>query len=67
VRPDDQPGRRSQIGGGLAVFIGMVWLVAVPSGPPGAQVDIHKAGWIFLMVGIFGLAVGTLGRWLYLK
>jgi len=59
-------GRRSQVGGGLAVFIGILWLVLVPPAPPGAVVDLHRGGMAFLVVGIFGLAVGTLGRWYYL-
>ena len=67
MRPDQEPGRRAQIGGGLAAFIGIVWLIAVRPAPPGAPVDIHKMGWAFLVVGIFGLAIGTLGRWFYLE
>ncbi len=64
---DQELGRRSQIGGGLAAFIGVLWLVFVLSAPPGAPVDIHKAGWAFLVVGIFGLIAGTLGRWFFLN
>jgi len=64
---DQEPGRRAQIGGGLAAFIGIVWLLFVDSAPPGGPVDIHKAGWAFLVVGIFGLVFGTLGRWFLLK
>ena len=59
-------GRRSQVGGGLAALIGILWLVFVPSAPPGAPVDLHRGGLAFLVVGIFGLAAGTLGRWYYL-
>ena len=59
-------GRRSQVGGGLAVFIGILWLVFVPPAAPGALVDLRRGGMAFLVVGIFGLAVGTLGRWYYL-
>jgi len=64
---DQEPGRRSQIGGGLAAFIGLVWLVAVPPASAGALVDVHKIGWAFLAVGIFGLVVGTLFRWFYVN
>jgi len=67
MRPDGEPGRRSQIGGLLAAFIGIVWLIEIPSEPPGAPVDIHKAGWAFLLIGIFGLVAGTVGRWFYLR
>lgn len=59
-------GRRSPGGGGLAVFIGILWLVFVPPALPGAPVDFLRGGVAFLVVGIFGLAVGTLGRWYYL-
>jgi hypothetical protein len=59
-------GRRSQVGGGLAVFIGILWLVFVSPAPAGAPVDLHRGGLAFLVVGIFGVAVGTLGRWYYL-
>ena len=64
---DQEPGRRAQIGGALAAFIGVVWLVFVPSAPADSPVDIHRAGWAFLVVGIFGLVFGTLGRWFLLK
>jgi hypothetical protein len=59
-------GRRSQVGGALATLIGALWLVFVPPAPPGAPVDLRRGGLAFLVVGIFGLAVGTLGRWYYL-
>lgn len=57
---DQEPGRRPQIGGGLAAFIGIVWLVGVKPAPPGALVDAHKIAWAFLVVGILGLVAGTL-------
>jgi hypothetical protein len=56
-------GRRAQVGGGLAVFIGLIWLMFVSPAPPGALVDWHRGGLAFLAVGIFGLAIGTFGRW----
>jgi hypothetical protein len=59
-------GRRSQVGGALAVFIGILWLVFVPPAAAGALVDVHRGGLAFLVVGIFGIAVGSLGRWYYL-
>jgi len=59
-------GRRSQVGGALAVFIGILWLVFVPPAPVRAPVDLHRGGLAFLVVGIFGAAVGSLGRWYYL-
>jgi hypothetical protein len=59
-------GRRAQVGGGLAVFIGLLWLGLVPPAPPGILVDLHRGWMAFVVVGIFGLAVGTFGRWYYL-
>jgi hypothetical protein len=59
-------GRRSQIGGGLAVFLGVLLFLATPPAPPGAPVDIHKMAMLFIAVGIFGIAVGTFARWYFL-
>jgi hypothetical protein len=59
-------GRRPQIGGGLAVFLGVLLLVATPPAPPGAPVDVHQMAIISIVVGVFLIAVGTLARWYYL-
>jgi hypothetical protein len=59
---DRQPGRRLQVGGGLATGIGILLLIFLHAPPPGSPVDIHKIGWAFLTVGIFGVAAGTIGR-----
>ena len=59
-------GRRSQAGGGIAAFIGLLLLVATPPSPPGAGVNVHQMAMIFIAVGIFAVAAGTLARWFYL-
>jgi len=59
-------GRRSQVGGGLAVFLGVLMLVATPPAPPGAPVDIHQMAMLFIAIGVLGVAAGTLARWYYL-
>ena len=59
-------GRRSQVGGGLAAFIGVLLLLFTPAAPPGTPVDLHKLAMAFLVVGVLGVAVGTWARWYYL-
>lgn len=59
-------GRRSQVGGGLAAFIGLLLLVFTPAAPPGAPVDVHKMAMAFIAIGLFLVAVGTWARWYYL-
>ena len=58
-------GRRSQVGGGIAVFIGLLLLLATPPSPP-AAVNTHQMAMIFIAVGVFGIVAGTLARWYYL-
>ena len=55
-------GRKPQVGGGLAVFIGILLLVFFPSAQPGTP-DIHKMALIFIGIGIFLIAAGTYARW----
>ncbi|MGA2905109.1 MAG: hypothetical protein ABSD98_14845 [Candidatus Korobacteraceae bacterium] len=64
---DRQPGRRAQIGGALAAGIGILLLIFLPAPPPGSPLDVHRIGYAFLVVGIFCIAAGTIGRWLWLK
>ena len=59
-------GRRTQIGGGLGAFLGMLLLVATPPAPPGAPMDVHQMAMAFIVVGVFLAAVGTFARWYYL-
>jgi uncharacterized membrane protein YczE len=59
-------GRKPQVGGGLAVFIGILLLVFVPAAQPGMP-DIHRMAIIFIVIGTFLIAVGTFARWYFLK
>jgi len=34
--------------------------------PPGSPVDFHRMSYAFIAVGILGIAVGTIGRKLFL-
>jgi hypothetical protein len=63
---DRQPGRRLQVGGALATGIGVLLLIFLHAPAPGAPVDVHRIGWAFLVVGIFCLVAGTVGRKLFL-
>jgi hypothetical protein len=60
-------GRRSQVGGAIAAFIGVLLLVVTPPAPPGAPVNIHQMAMLFIAIGAFCVAAGTLARWYYLK
>jgi hypothetical protein len=58
-------GRKAQVGGGIALFIGV--LLRVAGGPASGSKDvIHKMPIAFIVIGIFGILVGTFGRWYYL-
>jgi hypothetical protein len=59
-------GRKSQVGGGLATFLGVLLFLATPAAPPGAPVNVHQMAALFIVIGIFGFADGTLARWYYL-
>ena len=58
-------GRNSQVGGGLAVFIGILLLVFVPPAPHGMP-DLHRMATVFIAIGTFLIAVGTFARWYFL-
>jgi len=66
-------GRRSQVGGAIAAFIGVLLLLVTPAAPPGAPgapavpVNIHQMAMLFIAIGAFCFAAGTLARWYYLK
>ncbi len=58
-------GRHAQVGGGIALFIGV--LLRITGGPASGSRDvIHKMPLAFVMIGVFLLVVGTLARWFYL-
>ena len=63
---DRQPGRRAQVGGALAVGIGILLLLFLPHPAPDSPVDAHRIGWAFIAVGVFCLAAGTIARKLML-
>lgn len=63
---DRQPGRRLQVGGAMAAGIGILLLIFLQAPPPGSPVDVHRIGWAFLVVGILGTGIGTIGRKLLL-
>lgn len=60
-----RPGRKAQVGGGIAAFIGILLLVFVPA-VPSAKPDIHQMAEIFIVIGLSLIAVGTLSRWYFL-
>ena len=59
-RFDRQPGRRAQVGGVLAIGIGILLLILLPRPAPESPIDVHRIGWAFLGVGVFCLAAGTI-------
>ena len=58
-------GRKAQVGGGIAAFIGILLLVFVPAVPAGKP-DIHQMAKVFIVIGLSLVAVGTLSRWYFL-
>ena len=60
-------GRRSQIGGALAIFLGVLLLVATPAATQDAPVNVHQMATILVVIGVLALAAGTFARWYYLK
>lgn len=63
---DRQPGRRAQVGGALAIGIGILLLIFLPHAAPDSPVDVHRIGWAFVGVGVFCLVAGTIARKLML-
>ena len=58
-------GRKPQVGGAIAVFLGVLLLTFVPA-VPAARPDIHQMAKVFIGVGILLIAVGTFSRWYFL-
>jgi hypothetical protein len=58
-------GRRAQIGGALAAFIGLLLLVFGPSATPGVPLDPHRLAYLFIGFGILLILIGTIARWLF--
>ena len=57
-------GRRAQVGGAIAVFIGVLLLLLGPAPTP--PLDPHKLAWLFVGIGLFLVIAGTVARWLLL-
>ena len=57
-------GRRAQVGGGVAVFLGVLLLVAAGPGA-GGPVDLHKMAVLFVVIGAVLFLAGTFARWYY--
>jgi hypothetical protein len=61
----NRPGRRAQVGGGIAVFLGVLLLLFFPSRRLGAALDLQGMARIFVVVGVLLFGVGTFARWYY--
>jgi hypothetical protein len=61
-----QLGRKPQVAGALVIFIGALLFLFTAPAEPGAVVDLHKLAVLFLVIGAFLFAFGTLARWYYL-
>lgn len=60
-------GRRTQVGGGLVVFIGVLLLLFLPPAPPGIPLDLHPMAKLFIAIGVLLVAAGTFARWYFLE
>jgi len=60
-------GRKPQVGGALAAFIGLLLWLATPATNPSDPVNLHHLAAIFLVVGIGLFLMGTFARWYWLK
>ncbi len=56
-------GRKPQVGGGIAIFIGVLLLVMTPPAAPGEPPGLHQMAKLFIVIGAFLFAAGTLARW----
>jgi hypothetical protein len=59
-------GRRAQIGGALAAFIGVLLLVLGPAPTPGGPLNPHQLAYLFIGFGVLLVVVGTIARLLFL-
>jgi hypothetical protein len=60
-------GRKAQMSGGLALFLGVLLLVSLPPTPPGIPIDLRPIAEIFIAIGALLLAAGTFARWYFLR
>jgi hypothetical protein len=56
-------GRKPQAGGGIAIFIGLLLLLMTPPAAPGESPGLHQMAKVFIVIGAFLFAAGTLARW----
>jgi hypothetical protein len=59
-------GRKAQVGGALAVFIGVLLRFFGPSATPGIPLNPHQMAYVFIGLGIFLVLVGTIARMILL-
>jgi hypothetical protein len=57
------PGMKAQVGGGLAVLLGLLLLVFFPEQPSGATPDLHSMARISIGIGVLLIAAGSAARW----
>jgi uncharacterized membrane protein YidH (DUF202 family) len=55
------------VGGGIAVFLGVLLLVVTPATTQNAPINAHQMATVFVVIGVFAIAAGTLARWYYRK
>jgi len=55
-------GLKSQVGGGIAIFVGALLFVFFPNVPPDAAINLHQMAHLFIGLGGFAFGFGTLVR-----
>jgi len=58
-------GRKPQMGGAIALFLGVL-LFATAAPVTNIGIDVHRLAEGFITIGVFLLLVGTVARWYYL-
>jgi hypothetical protein len=56
----DGLGRKAQVGGSIAVLIGVLLRLFGPSATPGVPLNPHGLAYLFIGLGIFLILVGTI-------
>ena len=54
-----QLGRRAQVGGAIALVLGLMLTLLFPQTSAGAPLDLHQMAKLFIAFGLFLLALGT--------
>jgi len=60
-------GRKPQVGGALAAFVGVILLFSTPAATSGDPVNLHRLAALFIAIGIGLFLAGTLARRFYLR